>query len=422
MNKFLTVLSHTFITTVRSKTFIITTLITAIMFGVIFSLPSLISYFEKDEEIELGVVDLTNEVSNPLKVQITNFDFTDIKIVDLTNEEEAKEKLEQGEVEGFLLIDYLKPGSLSVTFKAQKITDTGYLTRVEQALNQIQFRMKANTLGLNEAQAGQLFETVLIDKIPLDENARTEEEIVQSTVLVYLLLFAIYFGVIMYGNLVATEVTKEKSTRVMEILISSVNPIKQMFGKIIGIASAGLLQVVIYILIGKVAMSFGNKSVDVGDMIVDFSNIPTTTIVFAVIFFILGYFLYATIAAMLGSLTSRVEDLQQTLTPLNLIIIAAFIIAMSGLRQPNAAFITVTSFIPVFTPMIMFLRVGVGDPALWEVLLSVGLLLVSIFGIAVLAAKVYRGGVLMYGKGNAFKNLKKVMALRKEVRSRKWDL
>jgi len=411
MSKFMTVLSHTFITNAKSKTFKITTVVTALLVVALFTLPSIITYFDNGEKTNIGVVDHTNEVMEPLQQQLIALDYTDIELISFDNEESAVSDLNANTLEGYLVIDLSADGSIIAAYKAAQITNSRIVNQLEQGLSQIQFRVKANSMGLTVEEAAQLFQPVTIEKIALAEGAKSEEEIIQSTVLVYVLLFAIYMGVLLYGNLVATEIAKEKSSRVMEILISSVNPIYQMFGKIFGIALLGLVQASIFALAGYIAMKFGDQTVSIESFNLDFSNIPISTIIYAVIFFLLGYILYATIAAMLGSMVSRVEELQQTLTPLNLIVIAAFMIAMYGLDNPNATLIIVTSYIPIFTPMIMFLRVGVSEPATWEIALSIGILIVTIVAVAILAAKVYKGGVLMYGKGVSFRNIKKAITL-----------
>jgi ABC-2 type transport system permease protein len=413
MNKFLIVLGHTFFSNLKTKSFIITTIVTALLVGIVFSLPSIIAFFDKDEIRTIGVIDQTEVVFNPLNQAIQTSSPNDLKLVAIVNEEEAKLNVDAEILYGYLLIHAVDNGNVSATYKGMKVNDSSLISQLEQGLNQTQFRLKAAVLGLTEQQASQLFEPIGLEKVALDENAKSEEELVESTVLVYILLFAIYFAVLMFGNMVAMEVVKEKSSRVMEILVSSVNPIAQMFGKILGVALLGVFQFTVYLMIGFITLQFGNKAVQLGSMTVDFSSIPISTVLYALIFFILAYLLYATIAAMLASLVSQIEDMQ-IITPLNLVIIAAFMIAMFGLSKPDAPFIIVTSFIPVFTPMIMFLRIGISDPAAWEILLSIGLLIGSIIGMAILAAKVYRGGVLMYGKGASYKDLRKALSLHKD--------
>src|SRR5699024_7301213 len=118
-----------------------------------------------------------------------------------------------------------------------------------------------------------------------------------------------------------------------------------------------------------------------------------------------GYLLYATLAAMLGSLVSRIEDVQQFMTPMIFLIAIAFFIAVFGLNMPQSTFVTVSSYIPFFSPMLMFLRVGMLDIPVWEVALSIALLIGTIVILALVGARVYKGGVLMYGKSSSFKDL-----------------
>ena len=145
-----------------------------------------------------------------------------------------------------------------------------------------------------------------------------------------------------------------------------------------------------------------------------FNEVPVSTIIYAAIFFILGYFLYATLAALLGSLVSRIEDVQQMITPMTLLIVAGFMIAMFGLSAPDTTFVTITSYIPFFTPMLMFMRVGMLNLPVWEPILGILVLVATIMILAIFGAKVYKGGVLMYGKSNSYKDIKKALQLTKK--------
>jgi ABC-2 type transport system permease protein len=229
------------------------------------------------------------------------------------------------------------------------------------------------------------------------------------------MLFFLYFSVIMYGQMISTEVATEKSSRVMEILVSSVSPVSQMFAKIFGIALLGLTQFAILILAGYLGIQ-QSKTLGDGSMLsfFGFDDINPGTIIYAVVFFILGYLLYATLAATLGSLVSRLEDAQQLLAPMIMLVVAGFLIAMFGLGIPDSTFITVSSYFPFFTPLIMFLRVGMLEIPIWEVALSIGILVGSILVLALIGARVYRGGVLMYGKSTSLKDLKTALQLSKK--------
>lgn len=398
-------------TNAKSKTFIISTIVTAILVAVVFSIPAIIAMFDKDEVTHIGIIDDSGDILGSLLLWNEEMASTNFEMQSYSSETEALEALENNEIEGFLHIDTILDGHINATYTANNVQF--FANEFEQALNQIQFRLKAEMMGLSEQEAALLFAPSQMERIGLEET-KSEEEIVQSTVLVYLLLFAIYFSVLMYGNMVGMEVAKEKSSRVMEILVSSVNPIYQMFGKILGIALLGLCQLGIFILVGYITLTVGDQTVHLGDLTIDFSDLPASTIIYAVIFYLLGYLLFATIAAMLGSLVSRAEELQTMMTPLTIVVVIGFMLAMFGLMQPNATFVVITSYIPFFAPMIMFLRVGVADPATWETLLSIGLLVATIFIMAWLAAKVYRGGVFMYGKEAKLKDIFKAAAMHKQ--------
>jgi len=130
--------------------------------------------------------------------------------------------------------------------------------------------------------------------------------------------------------------------------------------------------------------------------------------------YFLGYFLYATLSAMLGSLVSRMEDVGQVMLPVTLLIVAAFMVSMFGISMPEASIVTITSHIPFFAPLVMFLRVGLLEVPAWEIALSIGLLVLTIIILAIIGARIYRGGVLMYGRSSSLKDFKQALRLSKK--------
>lgn len=414
MSKFLTVFFHTYLSNAKSKSFIISTLITAAIIVVVLNLPNIFAYFDKEDVQRVAVVDQTEIVYQHLLQEQQLADDATMEFILFEDEASAKESFDTGVVEGIIAAILENNSELRITYYAEKANPTALSRYVEQSLNQLQFTLKATQMGIAPADAAQLFQPVAFERIALAENAKTEEELVQSYFLVYILLFAIYFSVLMYVSMVAMEVAKEKSSRVMEILVSSVHPIYQMFGKIIGIAFLGLTQIAIFVVIGAIILNTGSKQFDIGDMVIDLSTIPVEPLIYAFIFYLLAYMMYATIGAMLGSIVSRIEEVQQMMTPFTLVVVVGFVLAMYGLTNPDVALIKVTSFIPLFTPMIMFLRVGMSDPALWEIWVSIGGMLVTIVIFGWLAARIYKGGVLMYGKSASLKDFKKALQLHKD--------
>ena len=226
---------------------------------------------------------------------------------------------------------------------------------------------------MTDQQIVQLNTPPAYETIALAENAKSEEDLNQARGLVYVLLFVIYFGVLMYATMIAMEVATEKTSRVMEILISSVPPITQMFAKILGVALLSLTQMILFFGVGYVSIKRNLADMDEGFFaIFGFGNMNISTIIYAIIFAMLGYLLYATLAACLGSVVSKVEDVQQMISPMTMLVVIAFMIAMFGLGNPSASYITITSFIPFFSPMIMFLRVGMLNVPFWEIAISIG--------------------------------------------------
>src|SRR5699024_5106127 len=143
-------------------------------------------------------------------------------------------------------------------------------------------------------------------------------------------------------------------------------------------------------------------------------DVSMALIIHAILLFFLGYILYATLAAMLGSLVSRVEEVNQLIMPMTFLLLIGFYIALFGMGFPDSAFVVITSYIPFFTPMVMFLRIGMLHIPIWEIAISYGILIGSIILLAAIGARIYKGGVLMYGKSSSFKDIKKAIALSKK--------
>jgi len=415
MNSFWIILFHTYINKLKTKSFIITTLLTVVIVLVLTNLTNIIAIFDKNDGKEtVAVLDETGQLFDPFNKQVRAIN----KDINLTifqgSEAEAEKAVEKGTYQGIVLLGLNDERLPIATYKAKSIADSSLFTDLQTSLQQVKTMLAASQIQLTPIQLEKLYEPVSFKKIALEKNAKTEEELNQARGLVYVLLFIIYFSVIMYANMIAMEVATEKSSRVMEILISSVSPIKQMFAKIIGIGLLSLTQLAVFLSVGYFSLTQNMESLKEGFFgVYGFDNIPLGTIIYSVVFFILGYFLYATLAAFLGSLVSRIEDVQQMITPMTMLVVAGFMIAMFGLGKPDAPFITVTSFIPFFTPMIMFLRVGMLTIPVWEAIAGIAILVATIVFLAIFGARVYRGGVLMYGQSNSFKDIKKALQLTK---------
>jgi len=406
-NKFWIVFAHTYMTKLKSKSFFISTMITALIIFGIGQLDRIIEAFSDNGQKTIGVIDQTNGWYEALQAQMQSN--KEIKLVRHNENEEQAKKYVQTEKWYAYIVLHVQNGQLKVAYYAKNIADSDVTHEMEQALQQVKIVMMAKQIGLTYDQINALYEPITIEKVALEKHAKTEEQLDQARTIVYVLLFAMYMFVLMYGSMIMMEVATEKSSRIMEILISSISPVQQLFGKILGIALLSLTQFVVIFTVGYTSL----QNSDMLSQLLGMEKLPLSLLVYGMIFFLLGYLLYAMLFAVLGSIVSRVEEVQQMAGPVTMLVVAAFIMAMFGLNVPESPFITVMSFVPFFTPMIMFLRIGMLNVPIWEIALSLILLVGTIAFLFVFGSKIYRGGVLMYNQASSWKDLKRAWQLTK---------
>ncbi|WP_179234337.1 MULTISPECIES: ABC transporter permease [Heyndrickxia] len=415
MNRFGILIGHAYMSKLKTKSFVITTAILLVAVLLMGNINRMIDMFAGSKQKKFAVLDETNTLYGPLKQQLKTVD-KDIRLVQAEKSESAlrKEVLKE-KYEGYVVLSLDAAGMPKAVYKAPNLADTGTTDSLEQALQAVKSNMAAGKLKLSSAELSLLNSPASFKSINLEQDAKSEAELAQARGLVYILLFAIYFAVIFYASAVGMEVATEKASRVMEILISSVPPVQQMFAKIISGALLGLTQMAVLLAAAYATIKQNIDHLTGGFFSVfGFSDIKVSTIVYAVVFFLLGYLLYATLAAFLGSLVSRIEDAQQMMMPMTFLVMIGFFLAMAGLGNPSASYITVLSYIPFFTPMLMFLRVGMLDLPVWAGLSGVAVMVVTIVFMAIAGARIYRGGVLLYGKSNSLKNILKALQMSKE--------
>lgn len=420
MNKFWIVLAHTYMSRFKTKSFMVTTIIALVAIIALANFQSIAGLFNDDEQQKIAVLDETDQIYEQISENLVNT-AEDAELVRFKGTaEEAKNDVQDEDYKAFLHITMNEQNLPEAKYYTKQASTSGLGSSIQQQLQQIKVAMATDNAGIDEATVQQIYSPVAFEAVSLkvaEGSGKTEEELNSARGLVYIMLFILYFAVITYGNMIAMDVANEKSSRVMEILISSASPVKQMFAKIAGIALLGLTQVGLFVVVGYVMIT--QKKDELVGGVFDYlglKDVSISTFVYAIVFFVLGYLVYATLSAMLGSLVSRIEDVQQLMMPVIFLIMIVFFIAMFGLSTPNSTLVTVTSFIPFSAPMLMFLRVGMLDIPFWEVGLSIAIMLLTIALLAVIGARVYRGGVLMYGTGTSLKDLKKALRISKKER------
>lgn len=215
----------------------------------------------------------------------------------------------------------------------------------------------------------------------------------------YIMIFALYMVILLYGQMVATNVATEKSSRAMELLITSAKPVSMMFGKVIASCIAGLIQLVA--VFGSAFLFYNMNKSYWGDnfIIKSIFDMPLDLLLYMLLFFILGFFIYAFLYGAIGSTASKVEDINTSVMPLTFIFIAAFMVVMFSMSADSVdnLLMRVCSYIPFTSPMAMFTRIAMSTVPIYEIIISVVILIASVIGIGVISAKIYRVGVLLYG-------------------------
>ncbi len=410
-------ISRDFSTRVKSGSYIITTLLGILVIVALAFIPVITDFFESRFEqtsMDLLLLDKTGALATTISQTAAQQNHAITVIADL-QEDEAIKQLKTENKSGLLIIEYSDESDKPIyTLHTDNATNINHNTAVQRIINQANTQFNAAKLGLSIEEVELLVrspylnvkEVITTDGLgDLDDlgNELTPERAIQSMVLAYLLLFIIYMALILYGSMVATGVAEEKSSRIMEVMVSSVKPMHLMIGKIVGIGSLGLLQFIIWISTGLLVVTLKNIGFSLG-------SIPIGTLAWFGLFFLLGYLFYATIFAAAGAIVSRVEEVQQVVSILMMALIAGFFVAYISFLNPNGSFATISSIIPFFAPMVMFARVTLASPPAIQIIFSILFLLIGIAINTWIGGRIYRVGVLMYGKRPNLKEIFRYLA------------
>lgn len=429
MSKLGTVIKFTFNNKVKTKSFKVTTLILVLIMSLVIHIPYFIELFTGENlsgsessqaQMQIGLVYGENaEIAEELNASWSSIsqDLPTLVKYD-SNDAALQSALENEAIEGYLefaAVDGQAFPAVQYVTNDEDGLDAGLEVALTSAIQTV--KTKVITQGqLTEAQIAELGTPVAIQTKQLspDAAASPEEEkdgpeFMMNFAVVYILLVLFFFTTMTTGNMIASEVTTEKSSRIMEILITSVAPLNQMFGKIIGMFLVGLTQIAIFVLVVMANLMLPHNEAILEGFSLDLTMVSTDVLVYGFLFYILGYFLYASLFAAVGSIVSRTEDLGQAVMPMTMLSLAAFYIATFSVGTPDSMLMKVSSYIPFFSPTSMIVRIGLGEVATWEILVSLLILISSIGLFGWLSAKIYRTGVLMYGKRPTIKELRKAM-------------
>ena len=267
---------------------------------------------------------------------------------------------------------------------------------LERAINDAVANLRLRRAGLNPSQISAYTKRVEMKRNKITSSGEVREGGGADFVVAFVMLFFIYISVLMYGLFVMRGVIEEKQSRIVEVLVSSVKPAQMMLGKVLGIGAVGLTQIAVWVLSALVLTTFGVSAVSSRG--VSMPTLPVSLLVYFVIFFVLGYFLFATLYAMVGSTVSSEEEAQQAQFPVTILLVVPMLIFNMIIANPTSGASIALSMVPFFAPTLMMMRIAVVNPPLWQILLSMAIMVATILGCVWLSARIYRVGILMYGK------------------------
>lgn len=416
MHNFWVTVKHTIRQRLLSKSFLWSTIIMMLLIIGFINADQILSFFSGEENREGGsivaVVDDTGQDEEIITMLLENKSET--VHYHHYNEGDVEDALQEASDGAFDFVLSLSGDSTSLeaTFFSDN-SDYNMNEIVNQDVQRVKEAVVTKELDLNEEELAMIHAPVSfqIETLTEDGKVQTEESRMQAYWMVYGLVFAIYLIVLSFGTIIATEVATEKSSRVMELIVSSINPIVQMFGKLVGIGIVGVINLLSLFVAGMIGFTLNDTDVF---QFFTRGSLDISLLWYALLFIVLGYFVYGGVAAMLGALVSRAEEVNQALQPLIFLAMIAFFIAIFGLNTPDSMMIQVLSYIPFFTPQLLFLRIGMGTVPMWEMVVIIGILVLSAIAINILAARVYKGGVLMYGKFSLKDGIKRALTLAKK--------
>jgi ABC-2 type transport system permease protein len=308
-------------------------------------------------------------------------------------------EVREGNLDGFAWIEGDAVTTRKGVYYSRGTSDFVEASLVSRALR---FALSGRQLaahGFSAAQANTLLGPVHVDTVHIDRHGSNKSNGLGAFFLPFVLLLAIYMTVLIYGLYVMRSVLEEKTSRVVEVLLSSVSPMQLMAGKIIGVGAVGLTQIGIWAAVGSVlgSGSFAMAHEIIGDSMKD-AHISTAVLILFPVFFILGYATYACLYAAIGATVNSDEEAQQLQFPVTLPLLLCMIFASAIIRDPNTPFAFWLSMFPLTSPIIMFVRVSVSMPPVWQIVASMAISLASLYGLVWLTSRIYRVGILMYGK------------------------
>lgn len=387
-----------------NKVFVGVTLFLAVAIAVVMFFPRIMDSFQQMNSFQQEESNTTTDINTDLSLmliageygaevyQIFSEAFVNYEVeLDEGDIENVKKRIMSGEVACAFVIDSLTSYTYYVNNLSMYDSNTAVADEVLQSIYRMSAMMEE---GISAKQAGEILSTGIHH-----ETMKLGKDQMENFLYTYIMIFALYMVILLYGQMVATNVATEKSSRAMEVLITSAKPASMMFGKVIASCLAGFIQLVVVFGTALISYHFNKEYLDETGMIASMFNMPVDLFVYMLIFFVLGFLMYAFMYGAVGSTASKLEDINTSVMPITMLFVVGFMVVMFSMTagSVDTVLMKVCSFIPFTSPMAMFTRIAMTTVPFYEIVISIILLVASVIGIGLLSAKIYRVGVLLYG-------------------------
>ncbi|MED2866685.1 ABC transporter permease [Bacillus thuringiensis] len=410
MNSFWTIFLQNYKSKVKATSYIVITIMISMLIIGMMNFEKIYNYFVGNEEEQVVVVTEKEELYTTIQQVFKNVD-SKIHVKHSTDKQKAESGVKDGDYTYAIVVEELDNKQLKATYITETDTNQQDVSKVQTILSQIQSSNFAQQLNLSQDELKVLTMPVEIHTKTISDKVKDGKHTEGVGILINTFIMLNYLMILLYAAQLATDVATEKSSRVMELVVSSISPTKHLYAKLFSTLLAGITQIIIWGLVATVGYktAINDSKNDILNSI-DLNSVAPTLVFYGILFFTLGFLLYGSLSCLFGSIITRIEESSQAVMPLMFMLLAALYIAIYGMSNPSSMVVTITSYVPFFTPIVMLVRIGFLNIPVWEIALALGILIATICMMIGLTSRVYRGGVLIYGKG-AFSNIKKAIKL-----------
>jgi len=406
--KFRQIARWEFVEKVRSKAFLISLVLLPLIMVVFGVLPGFLASKEDEKPLTVGIIDETGKLFDELnkrvdekfklKGGVSNYILKDLKKDGEGIDEErrqATQLLASDKLEGYFEIPASVFDSGKVVYRAQNVGNVRIQERFSRTIEEVIVEGRLRGQGLDPDKIKKLLASVDVKSVKVNGKGEEKESgFLETFFSAYIVIMMLFFLVMTSGQLLIRSVLEEKSNRVMEVLLSSCSARDLMVGKILGLSGLGILQMLIW---GTISMGIALKTGS--------NFFSPDYLLLSVVYFVLGYLLYAAIFVTAGSPVTTEQEAQQITSYISLMLVFPIVLAVPVMQNPGSLFVRILTYIPLLTPTFMVLRMPIQMPATWEFLVTIPLLIVSVVVMMWVAGKVFRVAILSYGKRPSIREL-----------------